>query len=336
MNPSIRWLAGAVGGHRTAFLSTLAANLTSQLALWGIALSCAWLVGHGSLTAGVPAALVLLATAAAWWESYVAHDLAYLVLARLRGQAYEAIARIAPARLLGRRSGDLSAVVLSDIETLEWLFAHTLAQLITSFVVLTAGTVAAFLINPWLPLVTLPLACLVLTVPLWLRRFSSRHGSAMRAATADLHADVVDTVQGLREILAFGAVDRRRALLADKTRRLARAQTANAARGGLEAALTDVLLSTAAAASLAVVALTVSSPADAPSPWSSRRARSHPQRRWRCCSRSTARCAPQPTGSTPWSPPPRTSPPRGRPGPSLATWSSRTSASATRPKAPRC
>ncbi|MEV2269315.1 ABC transporter ATP-binding protein [Nonomuraea africana] len=264
MNPSIRWLAGAVGGHRRAFLSTLAANLISQLSLWGIALTCAWLVGHSSPLGGVLAVLVLIATAATWWESYVAHDLAYLVLARLRGEAFEAVARIAPARLLGRRSGDLSAVVLSDIETLEWLFAHTLAQLITSFVVLTAGSVAALLINPWLLAVSLPLACLVLTVPLWLRRFSSAHGSAMRAATADLHADVVDTVQGLREILAFGAVDRRRALLADKTRRLARAQAANAARGGLEGALTDVLLSVASAATLAVVALTVSAPADAP------------------------------------------------------------------------
>ncbi|WP_084955686.1 ABC transporter ATP-binding protein [Thermoactinospora rubra] len=272
MNPSIRWLAGAVGSHRRAFLSTLAANLLGQLAVLGAAVTGAWLVGRvisgqtapfdlvGALLGG----LVVVATLAAWWETYVAHDLAYLVLARLRGQVYDAIARIAPARLLGRRSGDLSAAVLSDIETLEWLFAHTLAQLVTAATVLVAGSAAAALIDPLLLAVSLPLAACVLTVPLWLRKASRKHGDELRAATAELTSDVVDTVQGMRELAAFRAVGRRRELLAAKTRRLARAQAANAARGGLEAAVTDLLIAVAAAGTLLLVATVIRSPADAP------------------------------------------------------------------------
>ncbi|MEV0202066.1 ABC transporter ATP-binding protein [Nonomuraea sp. NPDC050691] len=272
MTPSIRWLAGAVGGHRRAFLSTLVANLLGQLAVLGAAVTGAWLVGRvigGQITpldvaGAVLGGLVAVATLGAWWETYVAHDLAYLVLARLRGQVFDAVARITPARMLGRRSGDLSAAVLSDIETLEWLFAHTLAQLITAGTVLTAGSVAAATIDPLLLVVSLPLAACVLTVPLWLRKTSRRQGDELRAATAELTSDVVDTVQGMRELTAFRALERRRRFLALKTRRLARAQAANAARGGLEAALTDLLVAVAAAGTLLLVSTVIRTPADAP------------------------------------------------------------------------
>lgn len=272
MNPSIRWLAGAVSAHRRAFVSTLVANLLGQLAALGAAVTGAWLAGRviaGQSTpldvaGAVLGGLVAVATLAAWWETYVAHDLAYLVLARLRGQVYDAVARITPARLLGRRSGDLSAAALSDIETLEWLFAHTLAQLITAGAVLTAGSAAAAMIDPLLLTVSLPLAACVLAMPLWLRKVSRRHGDELRAATAELTADVVDTVQGMRELTAFRALERRRHLLAGKTRRLARAQAANAARGGLETALTDLLLAVAAAATLLLITTVIRTPAAAP------------------------------------------------------------------------
>ncbi|UBU11552.1 ABC transporter ATP-binding protein [Nonomuraea gerenzanensis] len=272
MNPSIRWLAGAVGAHRRAFVSTLFSNLLGQLATLGSSVTGAWLVGRVisgqsaplDLAGAVLGGLVAVVTIAAWWESYVAHDLAYLVLARLRGQVYDAIARTAPARLLGRRSGDLSAAALSDIETLEWLFAHTLAQLITAGTVLIAGSVAAAMIDPLLLTVSLPLAACVVAVPLWFRNASRRQGDELRAATAELTSDVIDTVQGMPELTAFRALERRRDLLARRTRRLARAHAANAARGGLEAALTDLLLAVAAAGTLLLVATAIRSPADAP------------------------------------------------------------------------
>ncbi|MER5419148.1 ABC transporter ATP-binding protein [Streptosporangium roseum] len=263
----MRWLAGAVAGHRRAFAATLVSNLLGQVATLAAAATAALLLGRiiaGEPTplgpfAAVLGTLVIVVTLATWWEMYVAHDLAYLVLAGLRGQIYDAIARIAPARLLGRRSGDLSAAVLSDVETLEWLFAHTLAQLITAAAVLAAGTVVAATLSPWLLVISLPIALAVLTLPLWSRRLSRRHGDDLRTATAHLTSDVVDTVQGLRELIAFGALGRRRRLLAARTRELAGAQARNAARGGLEAALTDLLVALATAGTLLVVAVLVRS-----------------------------------------------------------------------------
>ncbi|GAA0936415.1 ABC transporter ATP-binding protein [Nonomuraea longicatena] len=267
MSAPMRWLAGAVAGHRRAFAATLAANLIGQVAALSAAATAALLLGRviageqvpGGPFAAVLGALVVVVTLATWWETYVAHDLAYLVLAGLRGRIYDAIARIAPARLLGRRSGDLSATVLSDVETLEWLFAHTLAQVLTAAAVLGAGTVVAAVLNPWLLVVSLPVALAVLMLPLWLRGLSRRQGDELRAASARLTADVVDTVQGMRELTAFRALGRRRRALAARTRDLARVQAGSAARGGLEAALTDLLVAVAAVGTLLVVALLVRS-----------------------------------------------------------------------------
>ncbi|WP_106400752.1 ABC transporter ATP-binding protein [Actinocorallia populi] len=263
----MRWLARTVGEHRRAFASTLVSHLLGQLAALGIAVTAAWLVGHtvaGRPTplgafAGILAGLVLVATLASWWETYVAHDLAYLLLAGLRGKVYDAITRTSPSRRLGRRSGDLSATVLSDVETLEWLFAHTLAQSLTAGAVLTLGSVLAALLDPRLLIVPLAVTACVLTLPLWSRRTSRRHGEELREATAELTADVIDTVQGMRELTAFGALGRRREMLTERTRRLARVQAANAGRGGLEAALLDLLVAAAAAGTLLVVAALVRS-----------------------------------------------------------------------------
>ncbi|TDC83920.1 thiol reductant ABC exporter subunit CydC [Micromonospora sp. KC606] len=258
---ALRRLLPAVAGHSGAFWATLAANLVGQLAAVTAAVLGAWLLGravtaaHAPVTAvvAVLGGLVVVVAAATWWEMLVSHDLAYRVLADLRLRVYDAITRLAPGGLAGRRSGDLTTVALSDVETLEWLFAHTIAQLLTATVVLAAGTLLAAAIDPWLPTVVLPLAALVTVVPWLLRRHADRHGARVREATAELTADVVDTVQGLRELTAFGALDRRRAHLAARTRQLGRAQRVNAARAGLETALIDALLAVAGVGALLVV-----------------------------------------------------------------------------------
>ncbi|TDB77980.1 thiol reductant ABC exporter subunit CydC [Micromonospora sp. KC723] len=258
---ALRRLLPAIAGHPRAFRGTLTANLLGQLAGLTTAVLGATLVGRA--VAGVPTpvgvvtavlgALVAIVTVATWWEMYVSHDLAYRILADLRTRVYDAITRIAPGGLGGRRSGDLATVALSDIETLEWLFAHTIAQLLTATVVLGVGTALAAWIDPWLPAVVLPAAALITVTPWLLRRHADRHGAQVRAATAELTADIVDTVHGLRELTVFGALQRRRAHLAARTRQLGRTQRRNATRAGLESALIDALLAAAGVGAVLVV-----------------------------------------------------------------------------------
>ena len=61
---------------------------------------------------------------AAWAEMWLAHDLAYRILAEIRIWLYSALDRLAPGYLLDRRSGDLSAAAMADVDTIEWFYAH--------------------------------------------------------------------------------------------------------------------------------------------------------------------------------------------------------------------
>ena len=65
---------------------------------------------------------------AAWSEMWLAHDLAYRVLAEFRNWLYQALDRLAPGYLLERRSADLSTAAMADVETFEWFYAHTVGD----------------------------------------------------------------------------------------------------------------------------------------------------------------------------------------------------------------
>src|SRR5438477_471125 len=82
-----------------------------------------------------------------WIESWLAHDIAYRLLAEMRIDLYRKLDALAPAYLVRRRSGDLIALASQDIETVEYFFAHTVAPalvaiLVPSAVLLTLAIVA--------------------------------------------------------------------------------------------------------------------------------------------------------------------------------------------------
>ncbi|TKV59214.1 ABC transporter ATP-binding protein [Nakamurella flava] len=275
----LRRLMALLRPHRSAFLSAVAATVVGQVATVGTAVATAWLAGQvlaGRAVAGLdldgPARWVLLALAvgvtvvavATWWEMLVAHDLAYRVLADLRVVVYDRLRRIVPARDRPERSGDLATTAMTDVESLEWLYAHVIAQTIGAGMVLVGGSAALAAIRPDLLLVLLPAALLVLTVPWWWKRTADRQGEELRTRGAALGADVVDLLQGLPELTAAGALDRRRAELGAATAKLTALSRRTAGRAGREVAATDLLVSLAGAGALLIIAL---DPAGVPPQW---------------------------------------------------------------------
>lgn len=205
-----------------------------------------WLV---ALTAGA----VMVAGAATWWEMVLAHDLAYAVLAGLRVRVFDQLRRIVPSRRPAWRSGEFCATALSDVESLEWLIAHVLGQVVVTAALVGAGATLCGLLAPPVVLVVVPAAVLLLTVPWWRRAAADRQGTAERLASATLQADVVETLDGLAELTAAGALDRRRSLIDRRTRDLVRVGRQAAARSGFEAAVADAVVALAATAALFLV-----------------------------------------------------------------------------------
>ncbi|MYG90907.1 MAG: ABC transporter ATP-binding protein, partial [Chloroflexi bacterium] len=169
-------------------------------------------------------AAVILRAVMAWAEMWVAHDLAYRILADLRVHLYSALERLAPGYLIQRRSGDVASAAMADIETVEWFYAHTVGAFVVAVVVPLLALATLGLMHWSLPLALLPFALLVATTPLVLRRRAARQGDAMRADLGNLNAEVVDGVQGLRELVAFGFQRRFLANLESHSNRLVRSQ----------------------------------------------------------------------------------------------------------------
>ncbi|MEO8441741.1 MAG: ABC transporter ATP-binding protein [Betaproteobacteria bacterium] len=160
----------------------------------------------------VPVLLVIapLAGLLHWLESWLAHDMAYRLLAEMRIDLFFKLEALAPAYLLERRSGDLVALATQDVETVEYFFAHTVAPAFVA--VLVPGAVLAMLgWTAWpLALALLPFLAYAGLSPFLGRRRIDRMGSEARGALGQLGAHVTETIQGLAELIAFQATARRR------------------------------------------------------------------------------------------------------------------------------
>ena len=137
-----------------------------------------------------------------WAESWLAHDVAFRLLAEMRIALFNKLDRLAPAYLVRRRTGDLMGIATHDVEMVEYFFAHTITPAFVA--VLVPAVVLAVLAgqNPLLALVLLPFLLAVGLSPWLMRKRVDRLGSRAREAAGELAAHAVDTVQGLGEIVA--------------------------------------------------------------------------------------------------------------------------------------
>ncbi|GAA2258782.1 ABC transporter [Streptomyces ruber] len=262
---SLRALLPALSGHRAMTVRTCAAALLEQGSLVALVTLAAHTVGTAVIEGHAPsaatvtalAALVLVRALTTWREMDLSHDLAYRVLAALRVRVFDGLARSAPARVAGRRSGDLAATAMADVEALEFFYAHTTAQLLAAGTVFTGGATLLATVEPWLLTAVLPVAALLAAAPFADARGRAARGSRTRTAVAGLSADTVETVDGLRELLAFGALAERRRRLAERGRQVGRAQRAEATWEAVAAAVRDLLIVVAVLGVVAAAAQSV-------------------------------------------------------------------------------
>jgi ATP-binding cassette, subfamily B, bacterial len=160
--------------------------------------------------------LILLAMAAPlagllhWVESWLAHDIAYRLLAEMRIDLFRKLDTLAPAYLVRRRSGDLIALANQDIETIEYFFAHTVAPALVAVMVPTAVVLTLAVVAWPIALALLPFVLYAALAPVVTRARVDRLGAAARDGLGLLSAYVTETIQGLSDLLAFQAIAERR------------------------------------------------------------------------------------------------------------------------------
>jgi ABC-type multidrug transport system fused ATPase/permease subunit len=167
---------------------------------------------NGESYGGFLVALAILAPlsgALHWLESWIAHEMAFRLLAEMRIAVFRKLDALAPAYLTRRRTGDLMALATHDVEMVEYFFAHTVAPAFVA--VLVPATVLAVLAwaSPWLALALLPFLIAVGLSPFLMRKRVDRLGSKSREAAGELGAFAIDSLQGMGEIVAFQQEGRR-------------------------------------------------------------------------------------------------------------------------------
>lgn len=214
-------------------------------------------VGEGGQVPGLLAALaafVVLAALLAWIRLYFEYELAHRILAELRIWLFSAFERLLPGSLPGLRSGELVATGTADIARVDWFFARFLPSVATAVLVPAITLVVFFRWHPLLGWGLLPLALAAIVVPFVFRRRALEQGDALRAAQAGMHAEVLDGITGLREILALGQGEAFLRRLDELSRRWRGAQLRYGLREGAELAIGGAL--TAGGMSLALVLAT--------------------------------------------------------------------------------
>jgi ATP-binding cassette subfamily B protein len=195
------------------------------------------------------AAMILLGLARGifgYLGPYLAHVAAYRILVSLRDMFYRLLEPLAPARLASRRTGDLASMAVSDIEMLELFFAHTAGPALVAIIVpLLALTVLAA-INPMLAAVSLTFLILLALMPRLAFWLGSALGEELRSELALLNSQVLDSLQGMREVLAFGRGGARLEELSLNTKSLVGLQALQARNAGLQSAASVCIVSAGA------------------------------------------------------------------------------------------
>ncbi|MEN4922284.1 ABC transporter ATP-binding protein [Achromobacter spanius] len=209
-------LLSVVRPWRGTLIATILLGVARVAAFIGVGVFSALIVAairDGRDIGGLVAGLLVAAPLAAlfhWLESWLAHAMAYQLLADMRVKLYDKLERLAPAYLLQRRSGDLVALATQDVEMVEYFYAHTIAPAIVS--VLVPLSVLGFLgVYSWpVALALLPFLAYALVSPVRGRRKVDALGDKARDALGEMSAHATDTIQGLADLTAFQATGRRR------------------------------------------------------------------------------------------------------------------------------
>jgi ATP-binding cassette subfamily C protein CydCD len=157
----------------------------------------------------VLAAVAPLAGILHWLESWVAHSMAYRLLAQMRVALFNKLDKLAPAYLVRRRTGDLVAMATHDVETVEFFFAHTVAPAFVAVVVPVVVLVTLTIFGWPMAVALLPFLAVVVLSPFFMRRRIDVLGSRAREALGGLNAHAVDTIQGITEVVALQQEARR-------------------------------------------------------------------------------------------------------------------------------
>jgi len=132
------------------------------------------------------------------------HYIAFKLLADIRDNIFDALRRLAPAKLEGKGRGHFISMITADTELLEVFYAHTISPIIIAIITCTVMVCYIGWDHWLLALIAFCLYVMVgIVIPLINSYLGSNVGLSYREGVADLNTVVLDNLRGMREILQF-------------------------------------------------------------------------------------------------------------------------------------
>jgi ATP-binding cassette subfamily B protein len=146
---------------------------------------------------------------ASYIENYTGHYVAFRILAAFRDRFYYAMLPLAPARTAKLQSGDAVSRVMTDCERVEPFYAHTIAPAVAAITVPVILLAWCWSVHPTLVWALTPFYIATTFVLPWLVSRLGGDGIRYREKLGQVNAFVADSIQGVRDTVAFGYEKRR-------------------------------------------------------------------------------------------------------------------------------
>ena len=184
----------------------------------------------------------LLAGPCAYGEQLNNHELAFRLLRDIRTQMFNVMRRLAPAKLKERGRGNLVTMLTEDIELLELFYAHTLSPIAIAVLCGIVNSVVFAAVSPWLGLAAFVAYLLVgLALPFMFADVTFGTAFQERERQGRLHTDLLEALDGRRELIALGASRNTQERLRADTNAMTAARRRTRKVTGFNALVTDAL-----------------------------------------------------------------------------------------------
>lgn len=152
---------------------------------------------------------ILLRAAGQFGEMYFAHDVAFRVIRNFRLDIYNKLSEIAPAYTLRKQTGQIGQAFVADVEILEIFLAHTFSSFLIAIILTVIIMIALLFVDPLLSVLVIAAAVLLMAVPFRMGRRAEEEGKRVRGSLSDSNVIMVESIQGIRELVMLGSDGRR-------------------------------------------------------------------------------------------------------------------------------
>jgi len=259
-NPATRAVLGLAQPRARRFLPGLAAGVLSAVCAVSLLAVSAWLITRAaemppilflSMAVVGVRAFALGRSVFRYLERVASHDAAFGQLAELRTGIFATLLPLAPAGLAHTRRGDLLSRLVRDVDALQDLPLRVVQPLVVSGITAALSVFGVWLLLPGAGLALL--VCLVVAGLLGtlvagaLAARSERALAPLRGALAD---EVLETLDNLDVLTAFGALDAHLESFARADATLRRASLRTALGAGVQSAVVSLCAGAATIAAL--------------------------------------------------------------------------------------